>query len=327
MRVVDGVDALPRGLRFVLAIGMFDGVHRGHQKVLRRLVLTARRRKALSVLLTFEPHPAQVLRGQTPPVLCSDGERRARFAALGVDVLVVQRFDRQFADQPPVDFLRRLSDGRDLAAIVMTPDSAFGRDRSGVLPAVRRLGRELGFDIAEVTSVAGEGAMISSTRLRGLLAQGRLAEARRLLGRPYAVIGRVVPGDRRGRELGYPTANLELDEPMTLPPDGIYAARVSWGGAGLLAPARVADGVVSLGVRPTFGAGGRVLEVHIFDTNEDLYGQRLRVEFVRRLRGEKRFASVAALIRQMDRDSARARSVLAGRPSRRSAAATKSNGC
>lgn len=327
MRVVTGVDELPHGLRFVLAIGMFDGVHRGHQRVLRRLVLAARRRRAQSVLLTFEPHPAQVLRGQTPAVLCSDNERRARFAALGVDLLVVQRFDRQFADQPPAAFLRRLADGRELTAIVMTPDSAFGRDRAGVLPAVRKLGRELDFDIAEVTSLAGEGAMISSTRLRGLIAQGRLAEARRLLGRPYAVIGTVVRGDRRGRELGYPTANLALDEQMTLPPDGIYAARVSWGGADPLSPARVADGVVSLGVRPTFGAGERVLEAHLFDTNEDLYGQRLRVAFVRRLRGEKRFASVAALIRQMDRDSARARSVLAGRPSPRSAAATKSNGC
>lgn len=327
MRIVSGVDALPPGLRFVLAIGMFDGVHRGHQKVLRRLVLAARRRHAQSVLLTFEPHPAQVLRGQAPAVLCSDSERRARFAASGVDLLVVQRFDRQFADQPPADFLRRLSDGRELAAIVMTPDSAFGRDRAGVLPAVRDLGRELGFEIAEVTSVAGEGAMISSTRLRGLIAQGRLAEARRLLGRPYAVIGQVVPGDRRGRELGYPTANLELDEQMTLPPDGIYAARVSWGGADPLTPARVADGVVSLGVRPTFGAGERVLEVHIFDINEDLYGQRLRVEFVRRLRGEKRFTSATALIRQMDRDSARARFVLGGRQPRGSAAAVKSNGC
>ncbi len=327
MRIVAGVDELQHGLRFVLAIGMFDGVHRGHQRVLRRLVLAARRRHALSVLLTFEPHPAQVLRGEAPPALCSDGERRARFAALGVDLLVVQHFDRQFANQPPDDFLRRLADGRDLAAIVMTPDSAFGRDRAGVLPAVRRLGHELGFDIAEVTSLAGEGAMISSTRLRGLVAQGRLAEARRLLGRSYAVIGRVVPGDRRGRELGYPTANLELDEQMTLPPDGIYAARVSWGGPDPLLPDRVADGVVSLGVRPTFGAGERVLEVHIFDTDEDLYGQRLRVEFVRRLRGEKRFSSAAALIRQMDRDSARARFVLGGGQRRRSTAAVKSNGC
>jgi riboflavin kinase/FMN adenylyltransferase len=313
MEIVRGVDELPGGLRFVLAIGMFDGVHRGHQRVLRRLVATARRRNARSVLLTFEPHPAQVLRGETPLVLCSEPERRARLAALGVDLLVIQRFDREFADQPPADFLRRLSVGRHLVAIVMTPDSAFGRDRAGVLPAVRRLGRELGFDIAEVTSLAGEGAMISSTRLRTLIVEGRLAEARRLLGRSYAVVGRVVLGDRRGRELGYPTANLELDEPMTLPPDGIYAARVSWDGAHPLAPARIADGVVSLGVRPTFGGGGRVLEVHIFDTSEDLYGQRLRVEFVRRLRGEKRFLSADALIRQMDRDARRARRVLASR--------------
>ena len=313
MDVVGGIDELPRGLRFVLAIGMFDGVHRGHQRILRRLVDAGRRRRAVSVLLTFEPHPAQVLRGQAPSLLCSESERRARFAALGIDVLVVQRFDRAFASQPPEEFLRRVSAGRQLVAVVMTPDSAFGRDRAGVLPAVRELGLELGFDIDEVPSLAGEGAMISSTRLRTLIGEGRLAEVRRLLGRPYAVIGRVVNGDRRGRELGYPTANLELDEPVTLPPDGIYAVRAGWAGGDPLKPVRTADGVASLGVRPTFGGGERVLEVHLFDVDEDLYGQYLRVEFVRRLRGEKRFASSAALVRQMGRDAARARFVLANR--------------
>jgi riboflavin kinase/FMN adenylyltransferase len=154
------------------------------------------------------------------------------------------------------------------------------------------------------------GALISSTRIRELLARGRLADVRRLLGRAYAVSGNVVIGDRRGRSLGYPTANLHFDEPVALPPDGIYAVRVSWGGEDLLAPRRRADGVASLGVRPTFGGGERTLEVHLFDVDEDLYGRRLRVEFVRRLRGEKKFASAAALIAQMNRDSVRAKDVL-----------------
>jgi riboflavin kinase/FMN adenylyltransferase len=323
MKVLDGLDELPRGLRFVLAIGMFDGVHRGHQKVLRALVSAARQRHAQSVLLTFEPHPATVLRGLLPSILCDEREQRARFAALGIDLLIVQRFDERFAAQPPDEFLRRVGAGRELVAVVMTPDSAFGRDRSGVLPAVRQVGHELGFYIAEVSSVAGEGAMISSTRLRRMIGEGRLTEARRLLGRSYAVIGTVVRGDSRGRDLGYPTANLALDARTALPRDGIYAVRASWGGDDPLLPARSADGVASLGVRPTFGAGERVLEVHLFDTSEDLYGERLRVEFARRLRGEKRFSSAAALVRQMDRDAARARYVLGSR----AAGAIRPNAC
>ncbi len=310
MRVVHNVDELAPGLRFALAIGMFDGIHRGHQRVLRALAEAARRRAAAAVLLTFEPHPAQVLRGQLPLLLCADRERLARFAGLGIDLVVIQHFDHAFAAQPPESFLRRVSTGRDLAAVVMTPESAFGRDRAGVLPAVRQLGRELGFDIAEVAPLAGAGTIISSTRLRNLLAAGRLAQVRRLLGRWYAVIGTVVPGDRRGRAMGYPTANLRFDRPVALPPDGIYAVRAGWGGTDPLRPQRTADGVASLGVRPTFGGGERVLEVHLFEVDEDLYGQALRVEFLRRLRGEKRFASVAALVAQMDRDSNRARTVI-----------------
>jgi riboflavin kinase/FMN adenylyltransferase len=153
--------------------------------------------------------------------------------------------------------------------------------------------------------------VVSSTRVREALAAGRLAEVKRLLGRRYAVTGTVVRGDRRGRTLGYPTANLSFDAPVALPPDGIYAVRAAWGGRDLLNAQRGANGVASLGVRPTFGAGGaRWLEVNLFDVNENLYGRKMRVEFVRRLRGEKQFASADALVRQMDRDAARARAVL-----------------
>ena len=310
MKVRDSIDELPVGLRFALTIGMFDGVHRGHQRAINTLVAAARRAKAEAVVLTFDPPPALVLRGSAPPLLSSPEERLARLAALGVHTTVVQRFDDVFAAQPPDVFLRRLSDGRHLVALVMTAESAFGRDRAGVLPAVKRLAAGMKFRVVEVKGLRSGRGTLSSTRIRELIEAGRLADARRLLGRDYAVTGQVVTGDRRGRSLGYPTANLAFAEPVALPPDGVFAVRVGWGGKNPLAPERRADGVASLGVRPTFGGGARTLEAHLFDIDEDLYGERLRVEFVRRLRGEKKFGSAQALVAQMNRDTVRATAVL-----------------
>ncbi len=314
MIVLLSVDDLPRGIRFALTIGMFDGVHRGHERAIATLVKTARRLDATAVALTFDPHPAAVLRGNPPETLCTVGEKLARLEGLGVDTVVVQHFDRAFAAQTPEQFIDRISRGRQLVALVMTAESAFGRDRLGMLPVVRELGNKHGFEVAEVRRLDVEGGTLSSTRLRKLVAGGRLWDARRLLGRDYAVTGEVVHGDHRGRELGYPTANLAFATPVALPPDGIYAVRATWGGETPLSPRRSADGVASLGVRPTFGSGGaRTLEVHLFDVSDDLYGQQLRVEFARRLRGEKKFRNVESLVAQMDRDAARARSVLLNR--------------
>ncbi|MEP7360083.1 MAG: bifunctional riboflavin kinase/FAD synthetase [Chloroflexota bacterium] len=311
MKRLTSVDALPKDLRFVLAIGVFDGVHRGHRRVMAALRRAAARYDAQAVVLTFDPHPAQVLRGSAPPKLCDTDERLALLAQESVDTVILQRFDQEFADQTPDGFLERLSHGRQLKALVMTAESAFGRDRAGGLAAIRRLAPQVGFKVIEVDRLANEGSTVSSTGLRNLLNEGRLAAARKLLGRDYAVVGKVVRGNRRGRELGYPTANLTFDQPVALPPDGVYAVRAGWGGRDLLEPRRRAEGVASLGVRPTFESGGaRLLEVHLFDLDENLYGKRLRIEFVRRLRGEERFGSAAALVRQMDRDSVRARAVL-----------------
>jgi riboflavin kinase/FMN adenylyltransferase len=311
MNIVHGVDELPAGLRLALAIGMFDGVHRGHLRLIEALREAAREREAATVVLTFVPHPAAVLRGSSPPLLCDPAEKASRLAAAGVDYIVEQKFDRQFAEQTPEQFLGRVCTRRKLVALVMTEESAFGRDRSGGLPAIRRLAPTLGLDVVQVAHLARAGDRISSTRLRNLIAAGRLADARRMLGRSYAVVGRVVQGDRRGRELGYPTANLAFDHPVTLPPDGIYAVRASWGGEDPLAAPRAANGVASLGIRPTFeDDGARVLEAHLFDIDEDLYGERMRVEFVRRLRGEKKFPSAEALVRQMDADAHRARQIM-----------------
>ena len=316
-RTLRSIDDLPAKLRFALAIGVFDGAHRGHRRVIDALLDAARRHRAEPVVLTFDPHPSEIVRGAAPPLLCDPEERIALLHGLGVGIVVLQHFDRAFAEQSPETFLERVRAGRELLALVMTPESAFGHDRAGTTVKIRRLAPALGFELVEIGQVASRGAVVSSSRVREALAAGRLSEVRRLLGRPYTVRGTVVRGDRRGRALGYPTANLSFQAPVALPPDGIYAVRAAWGGRAPLNPTRHADGVASLGVRPTFGAGGaRVLEVHLFDVNEDLYGRTLRVEFVRRLRGEKRFASAAALVRQMDHDSARARAVLTARRGR-----------
>jgi riboflavin kinase/FMN adenylyltransferase len=304
------LETLPVGLRLAVTIGVFDGVHRGHLAVLRALVHAARAARAAPVVVTFEPHPELVLRGTLPPLLCDGEERAARLAEAGMAHLVVQPFDRAFAALSAEAFVERLGAGRDLAALVMTPESSFGRGRTGTAATMAAFGALRGFRVVEIASLRSGGALISSGRIRALLAEGRLAAAARLLGRRPAVTGEVVPGDGRGRDLTYPTANLAFDAPVALPRDGIYAVRVGWGGPHPLAPRRQADGVASLGVRPTFGTGARVLEVHLFDFDEDLYGQRLRVEFVRRQRGERRFRNAAALVAQMDLDAARARRIL-----------------
>jgi riboflavin kinase / FMN adenylyltransferase len=312
VKVLHDVDELPAGLRFVLAIGTFDGVHRGHVRVIESLTAAARDLDAEPVALTFDPHPAAVLRGNPPPLLCDLAERLDLLDHLGVGITVVQNFNARFAEQSGEEFIVRVRRGRQLLAMVMTAESAFGRDRSAGLPAVRSLAGRLDFRAIEVPRLASTGDIVSSTTLRRLLTEGRLSDVRRLLGRRYAVVGTVVKGDQRGRTLGYPTANLHFESPVALPRDGIYAVRVAWGGDDRGTGRRQRRlGVASLGVRPTFNDGGaRILEVHVFDFDGDLYGQQLRVEFVRRLRGEKRFASAPALVRQMDRDAARARKVL-----------------
>ncbi|HTS15865.1 MAG TPA: bifunctional riboflavin kinase/FMN adenylyltransferase [Candidatus Sulfotelmatobacter sp.] len=311
MEIVTDLRARRDRRPLAVIIGAFDSLHRGHQRLLRALVEAARSRTAQATVVTFTPHPDVVLRGAPPLLLCDPRERDARFAALGVDLLVRYPFDRVVAATPAEAFVAGLMDDGPLAALLMTHESAFGQGRGGTLASLPPIAAGLGFDLLEVPSVTTGGGRISDSRLRELVTAGWLARARLLLGRRFAVIGTVVHGDGRGRGLGYPTANLAFDEPVALPPDGIYAVHASWGGRDPLEPVHRADGVASLGVRPTFGERTRLLEAHLFDVSPDLYGQRLRVEFVRCQRGERRFGSVAALVEQMDLDAARARRILA----------------
>ena len=352
METLLGLAELDRGRPRVATIGVFDGLHLGHRAVLRDLVREAQRAKVAATAVTFEPHPDVVLRGVAPPRLGDSGQLVAGMADLGVDELVVHPFDERFSRLEPEPFMRLLGAGEGLRAFLMTSETAFGHERRGDAATVGAIGERLGFRLVLVKPLLLGGRPVSSSRIREALAAGRLGEARRLLGRAPSVTGRVVRGAGRGRDLGFPTANLAFEGPVALPPEGVYAVRVAWrrddgawrargdeagpaahghgageaagaqrpsrGVAGSAAPPsegagwRSGAGVASLGRRPTFGAGEQVLEVHVFGLAEDdtLYGTTMRVEFVRRQRGERRFASPAELVRQMERDVRRARRIL-----------------
>jgi riboflavin kinase/FMN adenylyltransferase len=308
--IVRGIDGLPTEARLAATVGVFDGVHLGHQQVFRVLEQTARRLGAMPVVITFDPHPEAVVLGQAPDLLMDQQERLEWISRLVAGLVVLQVFDEVFRRTTAEEFMRRIGADRNLVGLVMTHVSAFGRDRGGTLPVLQEMGRGR-WETIEAPTLDMRGARVSSARIRVLVAAGRLASAARLLGRPYALVGDVVHGERRGRELGFPTANFHFADPVCLPPDGIYAAHASWGGEALLAPSEHAEAVVSLGTQPTFGGRVRLLEVHLLDREVDVYGQRMRVELCRRLRGQQRFDSADDLIVQMGRDVERARAVLA----------------
>jgi riboflavin kinase/FMN adenylyltransferase len=310
MPIIRSIDQLPDDTRLAVTVGVFDGVHRGHQQVFRVLDQTARRLAAMPVAVTFDPHPDAVTQGQAPDLLMDPRERLERIAALVAGIVVVQRFDEAFRRTSAEEFMTRLGGGRNLAALVMTHVSAFGRDRAGTLPVLRQMGLERGWELVEAPTLDSGGARVSSARTRELVASGQLDTAATLLGRPFALVGTVVHGEQRGRELGFPTANLSFSGPACLPPDGIYAARATWGGEAILSPLDRADAVISLGTQPTFGGRVRLFEVHLLDRDLDLYGKRLRVEFAGWLRGQRRYDSADELIAQMGRDLAHARTVL-----------------
>ena len=316
MEYIRGIDGLPGDTRLAVTVGVFDGVHRGHQQVFGVLQQTARRLGAMPAAVTFDPHPEAIVTGRAPDLLMDQHERLEHMSQLVAGGVVLQRFDEAFRRTTAEEFVERIGGGRNLAALVMTHASAFGRDRRGTLPVLREMAVVGGWELVEAPTLDLAGARVSSARTRELVTAGRLSDASRLLGRPFALVGDVVHGERRGRELGFPTANLHFADPVCLPPDGIYAARATWGGEAILSPDERAEAVISLGTQPTFGGRVQVLEVHLLDRDEDLYGKRMRVEFCRRLRGQKRYDSVDDLIVQIGLDVERAREVLAARSGR-----------
>jgi len=295
---------LPRGS--VVTVGTFDGVHRGHRAVIEELARRAERAERSSVLVTFEPHPAAVVRPEAAPArLTLAHERAAALAETVLDYVVVLRFDRALATMAPEEFVRSVLVRRcRVRELVVGHDHGFGRDRQGDRAMLERLGRAEGFAVDVVAPVDDDG-VISSSRIRQAIEAGDLATARRLLGRPYRISGRVVRGAGRGRSIGVPTMNLAPPPGKLLPPDGVYAVRVEAGG-------RPVGGMMNQGARPTFGDADRWLEAHLFDFAGELYGREVRVEWVKRLRGVRRFASADELRQQLAHDREQARDALAG---------------
>lgn len=289
-----------------IALGMFDGVHLGHQHVVRQAVLDARALGACPVAVTFHPHPLAVVHPERAPrLLQSPGQRLQALASLGLDATVLLPFDRTLASVDGPGFVERLAQGFGrLRSITVGQGFHFGQGRSGDVTLLRALGRTLGFVTHDVAPIHIGPERVSSTRVRAALREGRLGVVAELLGRPYALGGTVVAGRRLGRQLGFPTANIEVPG-LELPPLGVYAARAILDGGRQRA-------VLNLGRRPTVegGASEPLLEVHLLDAGPDLYGRDLEVEPVQMLRPERRFSSLEALREQVLRDTADAKDVL-----------------
>lgn len=289
----------------VITVGTFDGVHLGHHRVLEEIAERARRSGHRSLLVTFEPHPLEIVNPPAaPPLLTLAHERREVLAQSQLDTVVFMPFTRQLSQMSAEEFVRLLLRRYHLRELVIGFDHGMGRGRAGDVGVLRELGRRLHFSVDVVDAVVVDGRCVSSTTIRRAVAGGDLARAARFLGRPYSLVAPVVPGAGRGRTIGYRTINLEPpDHRKLLPPDGVYAVRVEW-------PGGTSGGMMHQGPRPTFGDARRSLEVHLFDQVPDLYGRLVKLYWVSRLREVQAFPSAEALKRQLDNDFAAARAAL-----------------
>ncbi|MEV6365444.1 bifunctional riboflavin kinase/FAD synthetase [Micromonospora musae] len=304
-----GYDAAPGGWgRSVVTIGVFDGVHRGHQATIRHAVTRARELGVQSVVLTFDPHPAEVVRPGSHPAVLTESARKAELIEeLGVDVLCVVPFTPEFSRLPAEAFVHDvLVENLHATRVVVGNNFRFGHRAAGDVALLERLGATFGFSVEGGPLVAEEGTVFSSTYIRSCVDAGDVGAAAAALGRPHRVEGVVVRGDQRGRELGFPTANLLCHRYAAIPADGVYAARLVRRGRRepLLA-------AVSVGTNPTFSGRERRVEAYALDFDGDLYGERLALDFVAHLRGQIRYDSIEPLIAQMHQDVERTRKALA----------------
>jgi riboflavin kinase/FMN adenylyltransferase len=306
MEILSGLESLPEPrLRSpIVTWGVFDGVHRGHRRVLSEVLNWARSEGVSSALVTFDRHPEEVLRGRRVPQVTPLGERLRLLGELGLDFCLVLNFTLEFSQIPAEGFIRDIIASRMGAkGIVLGHDSRFGKDRAGDMDFLTRLGRDVGLEVRHSDPEIFEGRPVSSSLIREAVLAGRLDQATYLLGRPPSVYGTVAKGERRGTRLGFPTANLELHHAVR-PPGGVYAAEVPLDG-------HLYRAVVNIGTRPTFlGNGAEVIEAHLLDySGGDLYGRNLEVRFLRRIRDERKFDGPDSLKRQIAADIGTARSM------------------
>lgn len=286
----------------VLALGNFDGVHRGHQKILERLRRVAGERGATPVVMTFDPHPPRVVRpDKAPPLLMTTTQKLEAIAAAGVQGTAIVRFTPELSRWDPDTFVQRvLVDWLHVSEVWVGANFLFGHERTGTFTLLRTLGTHYGFKAEKIDPVRYKDFVVSSTRIRRLIGEARLDEAGALLGHQYYLDGTVIEGDRRGRTIGFPTANLRTDNEL-LPPHGVYATTATIGGI-------VYSSVTNIGTRPTVDLSEKTtIETHVFNLDADLYGSTVRIGFVQRLRDERAFESIDALRQQIAADCGRAR--------------------
>jgi len=291
--------------RPVLALGNFDGLHRGHLKIIERVKRGAAEHGGTPMAMTFDPHPPRIVRpDKAPPLLMTKAQRLELLARAGVRCAAVVRFTRDVSQWDPDTFVRTvLVDWLHVSEVWVGANFLFGHDRAGTFTVLRTLGQRYGFRADKIDPVRYKEFVVSSTRIRRLVGEGRMDEAGALLGRPYFIDGTVVEGRRMGRELGFPTANVATENEL-LPPHGVYACTV-------LVEGVVHPAVTNVGVRPTFGAGAVTVEAHLLNYSGNLYDRRVRVAFVQRLRDEQTFDSVDALREQIGMDRQRAERLFA----------------
>jgi riboflavin kinase / FMN adenylyltransferase len=292
----------------VLTVGTFDGVHAGHRVLINKVVDVAKTNNARSVIVTFDPHPREIINPGAAGIklLSSLDERRELLADIGVDVMVVIPFDRDFSLLSSEEFVKNIIWKKvGVSHFIIGYDHHFGRNREGTIDTVNRLGKELGFDCFVVSKQEVGDKTVSSTAVRkAIMEQGDMELAASFLERYYILNGKVIHGDKRGKEIGYPTANIQPDNPAkAIPKQGVYAVWVR-------SDQKFYPGMMNIGKRPTFEGSTEVMEVHIFGFNNDIYGRDIHVQFVKRLRDEKAFSSVGDLIEQLKKDEHKARIVL-----------------
>jgi riboflavin kinase/FMN adenylyltransferase len=290
------------GKRVCLAIGFFDGVHLGHQQIIRQTIADARQHDGIALVLTFDKHPnAIVAPEKTPPLIYSLPQKLRAIQSLGIEDILLIEFNKQFSQQSGEEFVRALAgDFGKIHSICVGANFAFGHKRSGNVALLKKLGGELHFHVHGLSAVSLDGQAVSSTRIRETIRVGNLDDASQMLGRPYAICGQVVVGDKLGRTLGFPTANLDVTG-LVLPPNGVYAAVTRHEG-------RLYRAALNIGIRPTVTAGRQLrVEAHLLDFDGDLYGRELEVEIGEKLRDEKKFGSPLELKEQITRDVAAVR--------------------